>query len=115
MPTRSQTANVRTSPLPARLEPMQLMRLNTCRMREVVHLSILGMEERIVALEARDILTDSHRQAVIHISKMLETMCTEFKAYHYEIVAGLELGEATRQEQTFFDEHQQKRMEFVYR
>ena len=59
-------------------------------MREMVHRLILGTEERIVALAAKDVLIDSHRQAVIHISKTLETMSGEFKAYHYKIVARIQ-------------------------
>lgn len=79
----------------------------------MVHNSILGMEEKMVALEAKDILTNSHQQLVIYISKMLETICDKFKAYHYEIVAGLETDNAMRQEQVFFGEHQGKTMKFV--
>ena len=56
----------------------------------MVHQSILAMEERIVALEEKDVLTESHRQSVIQISKMLETMCAELKGYHYEIVTAIE-------------------------
>ena len=40
-------------------------------------------------------------------------MCSEFKAYHYEIVASVESDKVTLQEQVFFDEHQWKTMEFV--
>ena len=113
MPTRSQTANVHTSPLPARLEPMQLVRPNPCRMREMVYRLIVGEVERIVALEASDILTELHQQAVICISKMLETMCTKFKAYHNEIVASLESDKDVSQEEVFFNEHQRKCMKFI--
>ena len=42
-------------------------------------------------------------------------MCDEFKAYHYEIVAGLETNKAAAQEQVVFDEHQKKTMEFIDR
>ena len=56
----------------------------------MVHCTILGMEERIVALEAKEVLTDWHQQVVIHIGKILERMCSEFKAYHDEIVASIE-------------------------
>ena len=79
----------------------------------MVHQSILVTEERIAALEAKDMLTDSHRQSVICISKMLETMYTESKVYHCEILAGIESDEAATQEQAFFDKHQSKTMEFV--
>ena len=84
---------------------MQPVRPNARRMQEMVHRSILCMEERIVALEAKNVLTDSHQQSVIRISKMLETMCCEFKAYHYEIVVSLESDEAKGQEEGFYDEH----------
>ena len=47
------------------------------------------------------------------ISKMLETMCSEFKAYYYEIVAGLESDKEVAQEQVVFDEHWTKTMEFI--
>ena len=61
---------------------MQPVGPNAYRMREMVHRSILGMEHRIVALEAKDVLTDFHQQSVICISKMLEAVCGEFKAHH---------------------------------
>ena len=69
------------------------------------------MEVQFVALEAKDVLTDSHRKSVMWISKMLETMCSKFKAYYYEIVADLESDEEAAQEQVVFDEHQWKTME----
>ena len=49
----------------------------------------------------------------MRISKMLEMMCNEFKAYHYEVVDGLESDEETAQEQVVFDKHQRKAMEFI--
>ena len=57
----------------------------------MVHHLILGMEESIAALEANDILTESYLQLVINIRKMLETMCSEFKAYHYKLWLALKL------------------------
>ena len=96
-PTKSQTASMHTSPWPVRPESMQSVRPNARRMREMVYRSILGMEERIAALLANDVLTDSHRLSVISISKLLETMCSKFKAYPYEIVASIESDEAARQ------------------
>ena len=101
--------------LAARPEAVHTARPNARRMREMVHRSILATEERIAALEEKDVLTESHRQSVIRISKMLETMCAELKGYHYEIVAGVETDEAATKEQEFFDEHQRKTMEFVDR
>ena len=71
------------------------------------------MEKQIVTLETKDVLTDSHRQAVMRISKMLETMCSEFKAYQYKIVAGLESDEEVTCEQVVFDKHQKEAMEFI--
>ena len=112
MPTRAQASSARSSP-PKTLDP--LVRPNARRLRELVHHSILNMEDRIVALEAKDVLTDAHKQSVMRISKMLETMCSEFKAYHYEIVAGLETDEAAAREQVVFDEHQKKTMEYIDR
>ena len=53
---------------------------------------MLNMEDKIVALEGKDVLTESQRQSVLWISKMLESMCSEFKAYHYEIVDSLNDG-----------------------
>ena len=94
---------------------MQPVRPNARRMREMVHRSILATEDRIAALEEKEVLTESHKQSVIRISKMLETMCAELKGYHYEIVAGVETDEAATREQEFFDEHQRKTMEFVDR
>ena len=40
-------------------------------------------------------------------------MCSEFKAYDYEIVVSLETDEDARQEQLFFDERKWKTTEFV--
>ena len=71
----------------------------------MAHHSILGIEERIVALEAKYAPTESRRQFFTRISKMLVTMCSEFKAYCYEILASLETDEAARQQEVFFDEH----------
>ena len=73
----------------------------------MVHHFMLNMEERIGALEGKDILTDSHKQSVMRISKVLETMCSEFKAYHYQIVGGLESDEKSR-EQAILYEHQKE-------
>ena len=97
----------------ARQEIVQSVRPNACRMRETVYRSILATKERIAALEAKDVLNDSHQHSVIHISKMLENTCAKLKVYHYEIVAGVESDEAAIKEQEFFDEHQCKSMEFM--
>ena len=68
------------------------------------------LEDRIGALEAKDVLTDEHKQSVMRITccKMLETVCIVFKAYHYEIVDGLETNVVAAREQVVFDEHQKK-------
>ena len=112
MQTRAQAAtNARSSP--ERMAPP--VRSNARRLRDLVHNSILKMGERIADLEAKDVWNESHRQAVMRISKMLEGMCVEFKAYHYDIVAGLESDEDATKEQSVFDEHQRKTMEFIDR
>ena len=71
------------------------------------------MEEQIGALEANDMFTGLHTQSVMRISKMLKTMCSEFQAYHYKIVAGLESNKEATHEQVVFDEHQRMVMEFT--
>ena len=91
MQTRAQASGTRSSP--AMMTDL-VVRPNACRLSKLVHHSILNMEDRIMALEGKDVLTDAHKQSVMRISKMLETICSEFKAYHYEIVAGLETDEA---------------------
>ena len=73
------------------------------------------MKDHIVVLQGKDVLTNTHKQSVMCISKMLETMCSEFRAYHYEIVAGLETDEEAVKEQVAFDKHQKKTMEFINR
>ena len=98
MQTRAQEFSACSLP-PEMLVPP--VRPNACRLCQLVHRSILNMEER----ETKNVLTELHRQAVMRIRKMLETMCSEFKGYHYEIVAGLELDEETAQEQVVVDEH----------
>ena len=52
----------------------QTARRNPRRMREMAHFSIPNVEERIVALEEKDKLTESKRPSIIRISKMLESM-----------------------------------------
>ena len=71
------------------------------------------MEERITTLEMKKVLTDLHKQSVMRVSKMLESMCSEFKAYHYKIVAGLETDEEVSHERVVCVEHQRKAMEFI--
>ena len=112
MQTRAQASNARQSP-PERLDP--LVRPNAWRLRDMVQDSTLGMEERIAALEAKDVLTNSHWQSVICISKMLETtgMWNKFKDYNYKIVAAIEMDESAREEHVFRNEHQWKTLEFV--
>ena len=50
-----------------------------------------------------------------HLAKVLQGMCSEFKAYHYEIVTSPETDEEATREQVMFDEHQTKAMEFIDR
>ena len=60
-------------------------------------------------------LTDSYRQSVMHVRKMLETMGVEFKVYHYEIVASIVPDDDAAREQVVFDEHQRQSVKFVDR
>ena len=110
MQTRAQASGHGSSP-PKMPDPV--VRPNAHRLRKFGHHSIQNMEDRIVALEGKDGLTDTHNNSVMRISKMLETMCSEFKAYYYKIVAGLETDKAAAREQVVFDEHQKKTMEFI--
>ena len=93
MQTRSQSANTHTSQARMLVPPVPV-RPNARGLRDLFHYSILNIEERIAVLEKHDALTDAHKQSVMRISKMLETMCGEFKVYHYEIVAGIESDKA---------------------
>ena len=90
-------------------------RPNPYRRREAIHNSILKMGDQIATLEVKEALTELQKQTVLRLSKMLESMCEEFKAYHYEIIDSLETEEGATQEQAMLDEHQQKTMEFVDR
>ena len=66
--------------------------------RQMVHQSILNMERQFVALQGKEVVTEWHRQTALRISKMLESMYSEFQAYHYEIVDDIEKDEyATRE------------------
>ena len=107
MQTRAQASSARSSP-PKMPDPV--VRPNARILRELVHHSILCMEDRIVVLEGNEVLTGAHKQSLMRISKMLETMCSEFKAYHYEIVAGREMDKEALRAQLVFDEHQKKTM-----
>ena len=110
MQTRAQASSSRLSPPRVMDQPV---RPNSRRLRQLVHHSI--MEERTATLEMKEVLTDSHRQSVMQISKMLESMCSEFKAYHYKIVTRLETDKEAAREQVVSDEHQSKAMEFIDR
>ena len=59
MQTRAQASGARLSPPKVMDQPV---RPNSRRLRQLVHLSILNMEERIATPEAKEPLTDSHRQ-----------------------------------------------------
>ena len=108
MQTRAQASGSRSSPPKVMDQPV---RPNSRRLRQLVHHSMLNMEERIATLETKEVVTDLHKQSVMRISKMLESICSEFKAYHYEIVDSLiETGEEAAREQVVFDEHQSKAM-----
>ena len=112
MHTRAQASGAHSPPPKALDQPL---RPNSRRWRQLVHHSILNMEERVTVLEAKEALTDLHKQSVMRIRKMLESMCSEFKAYHYEIVASLETDKEAARELVVFDEHQSKSMEFIDR
>ena len=104
--TRSQTHGAHSShEVPVRPNPR--------RRRQMIHQSVLNMKGQIVALEGKDVLIETQRQAVLRISKMLESMCCEFKAYHYDIDDSLDSDEEPAREQTVFDEHQRKTMEYI--
>ena len=112
MQTRAQAHGTR-QPSTEMQEPS--VRPNPRRRQQMIHQSILNMERQIVALEGKELLTESHRQTALRISKMLESMCSEFQAYHYEIVDNIETDEDAALEQLVFDEHQSKAMEFIDR
>ena len=44
---------------------------------------------------------------------MLNSLCAEFKAYHYDIVGSLVSDEEAAREVVVFDEHQRKTMEYI--
>ena len=76
MQTRVQASGACSSPAKM-MDPV--VRPNARRLHELVHHSILNMEDRIVTLEGKNVLTSTHKQSVVRISKTLETMCSEFK------------------------------------
>ena len=102
MMTRAQTHGTR-NPSNEMTEPS--VKANPHRRRQMVHQSVLSFERQIATSEGRDVLTESQRQTVLRISKMLESMCSEFKTYHYEIVDSLESDEEATREQEVLDEH----------
>ena len=69
--------------------PVPPVRPNPRWRRKMIHQSVLTMEGQILALEGKYVLTEPQRKAVLWISKMLESMSGEFKAYHYDIVDAL--------------------------
>ena len=98
MMTRAQTHGHPSTEMP---EPS--VRPNPRRRRQMVHRSVLSLKGQIATLEGRDVLTESQRQTVLWISKMLESMCGEFKIYHYKIVDSLESDEDATLKQEVLD------------
>ena len=90
MMTRAQTHGARQ---PSIEMPEPSVRPNRRRQQQLVHRSMLSLNGQIATLEGRELLTESQSQTVLRISIMLESMCSELKTYHYEIVDSLELDE----------------------
>ena len=111
MPTRSQAAGERPAPQQA---PGQPPRRDARKLRTMVQESILNMEPGIAALEGKDVMTDSNKQAALRISKMLESMLEEYRMYHYEIVSSVESEDDGKLEQEEFNDHQ-KTMDYIDR
>ena len=62
----AQASGARSSP-PKMQDPV--VRPNAHRVRELLHHSILNVEDCTSALEANNVLTDAHKQSVMRISK----------------------------------------------
>ena len=61
-------------------------------------------------LEGKEVLREAHRHTCtsLQISKMLESMSSEFQMYHYEIADRTKSDEGAAQEQEVLDEHRKK-------
>ena len=64
--------------------------MNTRRRRDLSRESIYMLEQRIMVLEVKGDLTENDRQSALRMSKMINDVSTEFKAYHFAIVDQIE-------------------------
>ena len=69
------------------------------------------MKDRIATLEAKDVLTDSHRSC--ESARCWRLCVVSSRHTTTKIVAGLESIEEAALEQVVFDKHQRKAMEFI--
>ena len=82
--------------------------------RGVVRASVTCLEGRIHGYEEKECLTRADHVAIQSLLTKLETLDTEFKAYHYVILDLVE-EEALEQEQVVFNDHEDKVEELAKR
>ena len=59
--------------------------MNPRRRRDASRESILMLEQRIMLLEVKGELSENDRQSALRMSKMINDVTADFKAYHFSI------------------------------
>ena len=89
--------------------------MNPRRRRDASRESILMLEQRIMLLEMKIDLSENDRQSALRMSKMINDVTADFKAYHFSIVDEITDEEGARSEQEILTEHELKVMNLIDR
>ena len=89
--------------------------MNPRRRRDASRESILMLEQRIMLLEVKSELSENDRQSALRMSKMINDVTADFKAYHFSIVDQITDEEDAKAEQEILTEHELKVMNLIDR
>ena len=89
--------------------------MNPRTRRDASRESILMLEQRVMLLEMKSELSKNNRQFALRMSKMVNDITTDFKAYHFSIVDQITDEEEARAEQEILTENELKVMNLIDR
>ena len=89
--------------------------MNPRRRRDASRESILMLEQKIMLLEMESELSENDRQSALRMSKMINDITADFKAYHFSIVDQITDEEQASAEQEILTEHELKVMNLIDR
>ena len=78
--------------------------MNLRRRRDGSRESIIMLEQRIILLEVNSELSENDRQSALRMSKIINDVTADFKAYHFSIVDQITDEEEARAEQEILTE-----------